>query len=212
VKKKKPTERFELVQEPVPGGGSVRKYYRISCSRCPNACRSPAGGRGLPEDVVKSNFQHQGWRVSPRNKHVCPSCQKLERKTMPTRSKSTSSAASKTETTKRSKPAAAALGELYMELSASFDVDTGQYVDGVSDQSLAEQLGLSVEFVAQRRTADFGPLKVDQTPRILAGLKEQCARLRTAISDANKAHEAHVDSLQVSLFAIEKAVSSLEAK
>ena len=65
------------------------------------------------------------------------------------------------EKVERSPVAAARLGELYMILTDVFLVADKAYKPGWSDERIAKETGLSVEFVAKRRLEDYGPIIVD---------------------------------------------------
>ncbi len=71
-------------------------------------------------------------------------------------------------------------------LEEKFDVATGQYRDGYTDEKVAKETGAALAFVFKRREDDFGPLKV---PGDLQDCRDEIARIRLAAEQQLEAIE-----------------------
>ncbi len=71
-------------------------------------------------------------------------------------------------------------------LEEKFDVATGQYRDGYTDEKVAKETGAALAFVFKRREDDFGPLKV---PGDLQDCRDEIARIRLSAQQQLEAIE-----------------------
>ena len=53
-------------------------------------------------------------------------------------------------------------------LEANFDSNKGRYLNGYSDERIAQELGVSKQLVVDAREMEFGVLKVDEAAQALA--------------------------------------------
>lgn len=68
--------------------------------------------------------------------------------------------------------AKAARREAHELIAMTFNIPTGQYSDGYSDERIAKETGIGVDWVKQRREDEFGPLK---EPDELTAMRKQLA-------------------------------------
>lgn len=89
--------------------------------------------------------------------------------------------------------------DLYMMLEDNYDRDAKNYRPGWSDERIAKELVLAVDFVVKRREQDYGPLVAPArvvTPEMLKTLhavqqeatvlRDQAERLRALVGDLIK--------------------------
>lgn len=139
--------------------GSVRPGYdhgrfvaHVECGQCGAHKRWSAQSQPRPDVVVKK-IEACGWITGKRT--VCPDCQ--------TKSKEKNVNAKATVTP--IKPATPTPDARQARLDAhdlirmSFDITKGCYTDGYSDQRVADETGVGVQWVKTRREEEFGPLK-----------------------------------------------------
>ena len=109
----------------------------------------------------------------------------------------------------RSPAASTALPLLYMALGDNYDRAKKSYKGNYTDEQIAKETGLSVEFVKQRREADFGPL----VPQIninglLVEFVCQNTNLQTAFRDMMS---GKVEDLARNLRALETPIRMIDA-
>ena len=176
------------------GGDAKRqRVFVIRCGRCPAEDMAAAHMRDLSEAHLTGTFQRRGWRVSQSGRHVCPACiseetearrakHSQEPTAMPVPDKAVSAQPAQTGIVP-SPAASSAIVNLYVRLEDSYDRVAKAYRADWTDERVAKETGLSVEAVAKRREADFGPLVVDTTAEDLRreweGLRSDIAALRT---------------------------------
>ncbi|MCA0848321.1 hypothetical protein [Salipiger thiooxidans] len=111
--------------------------------------------------------------------------------------------------------------QIYAMLAEVYDMDTGRYRNGDTDDAVAEVLGVMPGWVAQIREADFGPDGAnDDIAGVTAALEESRAaltELRKALSTTEKdvariradmdAERRRMDSALSKLGAIKSALS-----
>lgn len=204
---------FPLTNRKIADDGSPTPGHAIACSACQTESFFSASGKRLPPHAVAEKFRKRGWRVGERDAHLCPTCAGTFRavKARPKHSALAALAAgaqpdplvqlpsfeeamSKSATiappaqTVRSPAAATGLGLLYMALADNFDPVKGRYRGDWSDEKVAKETGLALDFVRQRRETDFGPLNegpdTDRLRAELVALERQHAGLVTIINTA----------------------------
>lgn len=127
------------------------EFARALCSQC-GAHTEWAFPTRMPPEGIKRHFIQTGWLL--RNRVTCPDCttNKKEKKPMATPPQKNTEIAPSFD-------AKAARRDAHDLIAISFDIQSGQYRDDYSDDRIAKETGLSVEWVKQRREDEFGPLK-----------------------------------------------------
>ncbi len=90
-------------------------------------------------------------------------------------------------------------------LDHHFDDGVGGYIDGFSDQKVAEQAGVPRIFVERAREAAYGPIRLDP---VVGQLREDVAALKIAIIDGQRA----VEEANKGLTALQKQAFSLASR
>lgn len=149
--------------------GVVTRGYEIICAKCRDADMVPKGECGPTHPPIAKKFQRAGWEVgATESGDVCPACQtKWQRKNAMKTTGSTTPLppppppAQITTAGTPTPGASARITDVYMALEDAYDRSARDYRPGWTDERIARELGVSVELVAKRRAADFGPVKVD---------------------------------------------------
>jgi len=116
----------------------------IVCSACSRTDSIRAKGN-LPPEAAANMFRNRGWRVDAGGKTAtCKSCIMKKKANNPAQSPNAI----------RGQVAAVRL------LDDHFDADAGRYVEGWSDEAIAEKVGLAVDAVESLRESAYGPLCV----------------------------------------------------
>lgn len=106
------------------------------------------GGEWLPnEGQAKTKITAHGW-TDIKGKLRCPSCE-AKRKVVPMKPKEAEKP--NREMTPKEKV------QIYAMLAEVYDMDGGGYLNGDTDETVAEVLGVMPGWVANIREADFGP-------------------------------------------------------
>lgn len=182
-------DHFPLVSIKVAEGAPPRPYQIIRCSVCNKEDRMSAHNGRMPPDVVRAHFIRRGWVAVRGRAPVCPDCETRSRALK--NAKQTSETSAETLGQKGAKPtpspaAAQALALLYMALSDGYDTHAKKYRAGVSDETIAKEVGLSVEVVRARRESDFGPVAIDPYEALRAALTEQQALLERFVEQIDR--------------------------
>ena len=157
-------------------GQRPTRSHPIVCFQC-DAIEAISANKGdLASDFLVKKWQQKGWEINSSGKHFCPSCiaGRLTKSTVPASNVMTVPA--------RSQIAMAKLPEMYLMLGEAYVPATKSYKPAWSDERIAKETGLSVEFVAKRRESDFGPLVVDTTSDELREAKLLQRKAAEAIS------------------------------
>lgn len=131
------------------------------------------------EELLDKNFQRKGWRMD--KKPICPNCQERKPKNMAT------------------VPSANAIrGQVHLVklLTEHFDVEAGQYDDGWSDQKLADETKLSLDYVTNFRREGFGEIK---EPEALSQLRQDINALEALQADASATFAQQIAELRSKL-------------
>lgn len=142
----------------------------------------------LPGHAVAAKFRKLGWLVRTVGKHVCPNCQINDRNpnkprevaamppshSLKDRIEQPKAAPATKDTLKaeRSPAAKSAIPLLYMALDEGYDRTAQDYKPGYSDERIAKETGLAVEFVRARRESDFGPIRDPKSVALIGGLND----------------------------------------
>ncbi|MEW6121622.1 MAG: hypothetical protein AB1698_03350 [Pseudomonadota bacterium] len=209
---------FPPVSRPRGDDGKRQTAHVIRCSRCPAEDAVTAHMTRYTTQHLAGTFQQRGWRVSQSARHVCPACQRAEaearstaraaplkeKPAMPAATPAAVPPVSNAAPVERqagppSPAASSAIVNLYVRLEDSYDRLAKAYRADWTDERVAKETGLSVEAVAKRREADFGPLVVDTTPadlrlawaaqeRALGEARVKLADLRDHLLEIGKRH------------------------
>ena len=85
--------------------------------------------------------------------------------------------------------AKAARREAHDRIAIYFDIASGQYGEGYSDQKIADETGVSVAWVKQRREEEFGPIK---EPTEIAAMRGDLAKLISHVDELRQRLDALV--------------------
>lgn len=216
---------FPLVNRKLADDGMPVPGHVIACSACGSEDFFSYRGGRMPTVVVSKKFRNRGWCVGDGDDHVCPTCAGTFRAVKP-RPNHSAAAALKTAPQPdapinipsfeeamaksatvappaqmvRSPAAATGLGLLYMALADNFDPTKGRYRGDWSDEKVAKETGLALDFVRQRRESDFGPIiagpDLDRLRVELVALENQHDGVVKGISNLNKRAEACMEELR----------------
>lgn len=150
-----------------------RHVVMLPCRRCPGLVEAFSSPNHIPPEIIPQKIRERGWLIGrTAAKHQCPNHAK--EKPMP----SPSTAAAAPVPT----PDARAAGRAAMDwLGESFDLTSGRYSPGVSDATIAKEVGMSELAIAQLREQFFGPLRepseIEAIRAQLNGLEDQASTL-----------------------------------
>ena len=211
-------ETFPTVNRQIGDDRRWRAVQMIRCSSCGSEDHVGSGqGSRLPEEVIATRFRAKGWCVEQRkDRHLCPSCVAKDQEQVRAR-RAEKEAATAEQKSERSPAAAVKLGELYMMLSDAYEPARKLYKTGWSDDRIAKETGLAVEFVRARREQDFGPLAPpDMTEDEIASLVDGAAKTLGQIKqDAERSHAftmERITMIEASLIALGERAARLMAR
>lgn len=157
--------------EPVLKKG--RLMGRCVCSVCGGHEELPVGA--ISADAAVKRAVQAGWSL--RGKMRCPSCIETKKE----RGMGDATAQVQPQKVQPSEAAKRAKRLIYMALEDYYDDNAKRYRPGHSDESVAKEVGASVEFVRSIREADFGPLS---EPDEITGLRQRLDGAVKAALDA----------------------------
>lgn len=179
-------------------GDSVRTVAQFRCVSCSATIDTPVK-TGLPLDLegYAKRVSAKGWQAWPskKAKTYCPNCLKPAakhdpdselRKVLPMTVPATPSIAPAAKLVP-APPTSAQRHQIRQHLDKSFDDDAGCYLDGLSDQRVAEQVGVPRIVVEQMREAAYGPIKLDP---VVAGLRNEVAQAKRELDGQQKVLDA----------------------
>lgn len=211
-------ETFPTVNRQIGDDRRWRAVQMIRCSSCGSEDHVGSGQSSrLPEEVIATRFRAKGWRVEQRkDRHLCPSCVAKDQEQARAR-RAEKEAALAEQKPDRSPAAAVKLGELYMMLSDAYEPARKVYKPGWSDDRIAKETGLAIEFVRARREQDFGPLAPpDMTEDEIASLVDGAAKTLGQIKqDAERSHAftmERITMIEASLIALGERAARLMAR
>lgn len=211
-------ETFPVVNRQIGDDRRWRPAQGIVCSRCgADEWKSAAHGVRVDEHTMANVFRAKGWRVEQRrDRHLCPSCTAKDQEQARAR-RAEKEAAMAEQKSERSPAAAVKLGELYMMLSDAYEPARKLYKQGWSDDRIAKETGLAIEFVRSRREQDFGPLAPpDMTEDEITSLVDGAAKTLGQIKqDIERSHAFTMDRIaliEASLTALGERAARLMAR
>lgn len=211
-------ETFPVVNRQIGDDRRWRPVQVIACSRCgAEETKSAAHGVRVDEHTLATAFRSKGWRVEDRrDRHLCPACAAKQQDEARAR-RAEKEAALAEQKPDRSPAAAVKLGELYMMLSDAYEPARKLYKQGWSDDRIAKETGLAIEFVRSRREQDFGPLAPpDMTEDEITSLVDGAAKTLGQIKqDIERSHAFTMDRIaliEASLTALGERAARLMAR
>ena len=179
--------------------------FTVRCTKCEQGYDDLAlkrNTRNTDDDTeIVKIFARKGWTKLHFGKGVCPDCNKPKPK--PKEEELNAPAKPPVE---RSPKAIKALPELYMMLGDYYDPIKKAYKPGWSDEKIADDLELSVQFVRDRRESDFGKLEAPADP--LAQVRLSFAEVERLQIPAN----IPLNELPQRLVAMSAAIQSLRTR
>lgn len=188
---------FEILSLPHGDTGQRRQVARYTCDGCGAHHDIPVvSGRSLGTDLHRNTLVTRGCDVTSRGViKACPQCQPKEiLMNEPLKPTSVDNIKKMLETTTAIPPVTLAPApppitenrkptpdqrlSIRSALDHHFDDATGCYLNGYSDQRIAEELKIPRRFVEDIREAAYGPIRVN--PEVLA-LQEELKKLKTAV-------------------------------
>lgn len=211
-------ETFPVVNRQMGEDRRWRPAQGIVCSRCgADEWKSAAHGVRVDEHTMANVFRTKGWRVEQRkDRHLCPSCVAKDQEQARAR-RAEKEAAMAEQKSERSPAAAVKLGELYMMLSDAYEPARKVYKPGWSDDRIAKETGLAIEFVRARREQDFGPLAPpDMTEEEMASLVSGASKTLGQIKQDSERSHAYISErialLEASIAAMATGAAKLVAR
>lgn len=181
---------FLRTSAPLSEGG-FRPVARFICNGCgATADLSMNSGNGVNPEAMAKIIRDRGWSADPFRRSVsyCPACRvrpkndpNSELKKVIPMAKAPEPVAAIREATPQQRTT------IRNYLDKHFDDAAGTYLDGMSDQKIAEAVNVPRMIVERMRDTAYGPIKVD--PEIqairteLATIKAQADKLAAAVVD-----------------------------
>lgn len=170
--------------------GKRVEYRRVTCTSCggKQECRHQFDA---VTDAVRQNFEAKGWRITGRRSWVCPACARKKKihPTIEPKEKTTMTlpqpAAARTMTP-------ADRMKIREFLDGHYDEQRKCLLDGHTDQSAGEKLGLPWSWVRDIREAAYGPIETD--PELIE-LKKQAADMQRDIDLLAGRHKLFVERI-----------------
>lgn len=182
----------------------ARTAIRAACAKCGRTEELVWNRHNNPQSIAKL-FERKGWRfdVYAPSRCVCPVC--------------LGAGGPKRGGCGMGFPNKVAVGELEATpaqkrriremLDGQFDEERGCWLDGFSDQSVAEKLDLPRLLVTQVREAAYGPIRSDPEVEAMrsdmAALKREAEQVGGAVAAAMSA----LDKLRLGIEALDKRLS-----
>lgn len=154
--------------------------------------------------VAREKVRRLGWTFV-KGKDRCPTCE-AKRKVVPMKVVEAEQPQAAREMTPKEKV------QIYAMLAEVYDMDTGRYRNGDTDDAVAEVLGVMPGWVAQIREADFGP---DGANDDIAGVTVALEESRAALTELRKAlssTEKDVDRIRADMDAERRRMDSALSK
>lgn len=185
--------------EPIEGVPGVSRA-KVVCDECGRsevaACdyKRVPGGKWVPnEGQIKTKITAHNWSII-KNKMFCPACL-AKRKVVNMHEQK----ARKMEAEKPKEPTKKQRVQIFATLAEVYDIDSGRYMQGDTDDTVADVLGVMPGWVAEIREAEFGP---DGGNEDIATLAAELAEFR---KQATEAIRENTERNEVLINALERA-------
>ncbi len=163
---------YDRVYDPLRG-----HQFQLACAGC-DSVATVSGRTHLPAEIVIKKFKEQGWYFGKGcRKPTCPKCLATPKSTK------RNDTMSKIKPIDDKTPPAPTPGQqraLTNLLESHFEEAEGHYLNGYSDDRIAEEVKIAPAVVANFREAAFGPLKA---PAELLALKSEVDSLGVMVTD-----------------------------
>lgn len=170
----------------------------------------------LPPVAIRKKIIQQGWKLTGK-RAICPTCQQKEPAPMPeTKPENVAALPSVNQTPDARKVHRAVMG--WPE--EAYDEDAKRYQDSFSGQTIADETGASVKYVAKCREDYFGPLAMPNELETLTKalkalddkLHESDKQARRAIQTVTDMHSKVMQTLRAEQQAIRDKINALVVK
>lgn len=190
---------FQTIQR--SEGGRLQPFARFVCVSCQAHFETKfphAGPRDRP--ILMERAERLGWEIKG-GRLRCPACAKARERPAPKRTDLVVLANALMERKQMAvspipaarAPSADQRQKIRAMLDANFDDGIGRYLEGCSDQKIAEALSVPRVFVEQIRDAAYGPIRVSHDAEKLGqeikaamekltGLEKELATVRQTVS------------------------------
>lgn len=145
-----------------------KSYQKIVCDRCGGADERTATNGPVSPKILERHWRVKSWEIDiGRGSFICPVCVRKEIEYR-RKEKETKKMEKATNIVEMPASQSSALAKKIMSdlLFDHYDLSMQDYKDGWDDARIAKESGLSENFVAQRRAADYGPAKPKKPPAI----------------------------------------------
>lgn len=165
--------------------GGHKSAFAMKCSRCSEELLLPlhaSNGKRMPVEFYVQKAREQGWVVGKRGKHICKECKMAETKT------GQAAPAQPREMQPADKR------RVFRALDETYDEANSRYMEGHTDKTAAESLGVPRKWVETVREEAFGPsghnLNMERVETALGKLEtETQVAIKAAIKTTASAEE-----------------------
>ena len=183
---------YDVVQ--IRDTSGLRSVARIWCAQCGETLDISLAASRHADDVERC-ARAKGWdcdKNRPR-RTLCPDCKARPRAVI-TRKPTTPTIRTDMPMTSTVRPATPdERMRIRHKLDEVFDDSKGMYLDGFSDQRVAEDLKLPRKMIEQIREAAYGPIRtdpeIDQLRTDIAALIAQASTLANRLADVEKRYQ-----------------------
>lgn len=144
-----------------------------------------------PPNIIHKHFKTKGWEVAKRP--TCPICQSSKKRKPAMTKPSTVTPISSAVTVAPSVDAKAARREAHDRIAIYFNIEKGSYSDGYSDMRIAEETGVAVAWVKQRREEEFGQLKV---PSEIQEIVNEVSKLHSELNEVKHKYQRALEDFK----------------
>jgi hypothetical protein len=160
------------------GHDAAKRHVAVLTCGCGIRGQVSAGTTSmLPPGQLDKKFQQRGWDLDPAK---CPACITKETESKKMASKPTQSTVK-------------AQAAMFRMLTDNFDGDAGSFATGWTDKRIAQETGLSVDYVTAFREEAFGKIK---EPEIFAKLLQDIQTLNIMIEETVAPLRVEVEAMR----------------
>jgi hypothetical protein len=196
------------------GRGKVARFRCQQCFATLDLTIKP--GKAMSPDHFARMAARSGWRADPErmSKTLCPDCLHPAKPPAAVTAKRIQSAPQPTQEPAMSSPKITPIKPTVVNLTADqrvqvrhrldkhFDDSVGVYLDGMTDQKIADELDVPRAIIEQMREAAYGPIRVH--PDILL-LRNEVAMFQRVIDE----HQRELDALRAKAADMETRLAKL---
>ena len=172
------TAPFDVTYDPEKGA-----QYSLSCQEC-GGVDCIGRSHNLPGAVVIKKFQQKGWQVAERKKKtICPKCQEAAKAAKSIEKENKMAKLKPVENVVSAMPSPRKMREIYSLLDSYFDEEAGAYLEDYSDERIAKETGMALQFITKTRVEAFGEIT---PPSELMALQSEIKSMRSMVDDLDK--------------------------